>query len=544
MYIQYPNMDSLLPETLLLISECIGYLPIHVCRSWDKVVIYGSHVVNGIISRYGTTAALVDTGSVQEIRTILRCAYTVPMKVGDKDLLANAAARRGMDTMMRYAMSIGAIDYNTIAMYAMMGGRIGIVQYILNGYPHLHQDYIGRGAAYNGSIACIQWVANRFKCDWNWMASCAAEHGHMNTIQYIQTQCSSYLNYNYIAYGACSGGKIDILIWAIGNGANGYDYMCKCAVERGHMNIVKFLVTNYIDFIGHDEWDNMAYNSAFCGYIDIVKYTVENGATDYDRIAHGASSAGHYHILQWAIEKGATYTYGMATHAIAYNNLHMFHTIMGACSTSLHCHKYTSDRIVCAAAERGLMWLHEVGKYKYIVCTNSTKYIYSLAKGNHVDMVMAYLSTSIPTQWLQSLLSAALGGAAAGGHIGLIDTLIPRVPNGWDIVATNAAKYNLIDIFIYAMNHPITCWDIIANKAAKVGNATILRTAIINGASDMNDVAHIASFHGHYTLVKIAIDNGADDIDDIYNGADESNSDYILEYIDTLRNDRCMVIDE
>jgi ankyrin repeat protein len=114
-------------------------------------------------------------------------------------------------------------------------------------------------------------------------------------------------------YWACSCGNLNLVKYFVKIGANpcppaNYynDYPLGAAFEKGHFEVVKFLVEKGAEVKVY--WDLPFRTAALKGYLEIVKYFVEKGADvniDDDYAICAASVRGHLDVVKFLVQKGA-----------------------------------------------------------------------------------------------------------------------------------------------------------------------------------------------------------------------------------------------
>jgi ankyrin repeat protein len=83
-------------------------------------------------------------------------------------------------------------------------------------------------------------------------------------------------------------------------------YLIRTAAENGHLDIVKFLISEGVDV--HSDKDYPLRYSARYGHFDVVKLLIENGADIHsknNRALQQACNNGHLSIVQYLMNKGA-----------------------------------------------------------------------------------------------------------------------------------------------------------------------------------------------------------------------------------------------
>ena len=114
------------------------------------------------------------------------------------------------------------------------------------------------------------------------------------------------INHRFLAADSAKKGELPILVYAInkGNLTARRNYYLSVAAENGHLNIVKYLVEQGIDF---QEEDALVY-AVRNGHLDIVKYLVEKGSDIHinnEEPLREASKRGYLNIVKYLVERGA-----------------------------------------------------------------------------------------------------------------------------------------------------------------------------------------------------------------------------------------------
>lgn len=81
-------------------------------------------------------------------------------------------------------------------------------------------------------------------------------------------------------------------------------YSTYCGIENGHLNVVKYIIENYID----SSLSYLGYPlgvAAKKGYLDIVKYLIENGADISDNSLEMIYRKADTELIKYLIENGA-----------------------------------------------------------------------------------------------------------------------------------------------------------------------------------------------------------------------------------------------
>jgi hypothetical protein len=99
--------------------------------------------------------------------------------------------------------------------------------------------------------------------------------------------------------------SVKLLRWLINNGVDiEIKKTLQRAIEDGYLDTVKYLVENGADIRNVDSW-SLGFAIRH-GHLDTVKYLVENGADirDIDYWLEGAAAGGHFDTVKYLVENG------------------------------------------------------------------------------------------------------------------------------------------------------------------------------------------------------------------------------------------------
>ena len=161
-------------------------------------------------------------------------------------------------------------------------------------------------------------------------ANYAAVVGSNELAKYI-IQKYQLKDYNEIALNAAIGNNLELIEYAIENGANNYIEIAKTAASYGYINIVEYIVKNFgtgkiLEIIGKEgaahgfldiviyainmgayNINEMAYEAALNGYINIIEYLNDLGVKqlNFDQIALYGVKGGYLYVVNYAVAMGA-----------------------------------------------------------------------------------------------------------------------------------------------------------------------------------------------------------------------------------------------
>ena len=221
----------------------------------------------------------------------------------------------------------------------------------------------------------------------------SAYKGYLNLIKYLHRKGQTWDMYAYL--NAIIGGNLEVLKYLSQNGIpfidpnddidydNFYnsryrcldydddemydEHMCFYAAAYGHLDILKFLHKNKVEW---SEWVSTAaskYNNLEC-----LIYLRENGCQCSYNTCNYASRYGNLECLKYLHENGSKWCFETCINAIAYNNLECLkYAIENGCP-------YNDDTLECAVRNENLECL----KYLHKVKCKSNKYLYETAGRN------------------------------------------------------------------------------------------------------------------------------------------------------------------
>jgi ankyrin repeat protein len=110
--------------------------------------------------------------------------------------------------------------------------------------------------------------------------------------------------YNYAMYAAIEIGDVENTKLMIKYGAENFDIGMILASERGHLNLVKLMLEKLIYKEINKEkntLDKAACEAALNGHIEIVKFLIENGATNLKMIIAMAAFKGNLQMVEYIL---------------------------------------------------------------------------------------------------------------------------------------------------------------------------------------------------------------------------------------------------
>ena len=240
--------------------------------------------------------------------------------------VAEGAARGGHLYLVKYAVFLGARNFNTIAREAAYGKHYGIIDYavelgaknyfdvdaILNktykkhkvfprkrlGYNISDYNEFAKRAAINGNLDKVKYAIRMSADNFIVIALKAAKYGYLYILKYIYYLIGKKFNFTFRSAKRQRNDPNQPKI--ISTYRNAFYDIAERAAIYGHLHIIKYLVG-----IGVDNYQCMAECAASNGFIYIVEYLVGLGACNYVRIGAFGRVYRHDIIFYYAINLGA-----------------------------------------------------------------------------------------------------------------------------------------------------------------------------------------------------------------------------------------------
>ena len=161
-------------------------------------------------------------------------------------------------------------------------------------------DYL----ASKGLISYLEWAINKgFHCS-SEICYLATERGHLDVLQYL-VQFPSLHWKKKTAYIAATKGHIHILDWAIKHGCNWQPRTLSDAAYYGQLHVLQW--AQEVRLFGHFI---LGFEAAICmsaaagGQLEVLQWLRSQGYPWGDLLCANAAINGHQHIIEWAIANG------------------------------------------------------------------------------------------------------------------------------------------------------------------------------------------------------------------------------------------------
>lgn len=237
--------------------------------------------------------------------------------IHDFQALAEGAARAGREKLVEMAVSKGAKNFEKIGQSAAFGDSVELVKYAISkgaiNIPFM-LDKAGEGNA----IKVVKYLLKEYpnEASVNSLGYVAALNGHLDLVKYALENGANLIN--FIAYGAAKGNKLNVLEYLISKGANDFDGIAINATEGGHLNIVELAYDR-----GARNIEDIAAAAARYNQMDILSWAEKHGPINYQAIADNAAYAGDLELVKYAVSKGANNFQDIARNAALNNKLNV-----------------------------------------------------------------------------------------------------------------------------------------------------------------------------------------------------------------------------
>jgi hypothetical protein len=154
-------------------------------------------------------------------------------------------------------------------------------------------------------------------------ANCLAYYGYTELLNYLFTS-SGYLPTDSGICNAAISGYLDTVKWSLNNGLKYNSLICRDAAKHGRLNIIKWLKENSYPISSRTLGE-----AAGGGYLNIMEYIVNNvsGTILTADLYHSAISGNQMHIIKWLKENNCPMDDDMYTYAIIHKHIHILQWI-------------------------------------------------------------------------------------------------------------------------------------------------------------------------------------------------------------------------
>ena len=151
-------------------------------------------------------------------------------------------------------------------------------------------------AASGGYIELLKWARGE-GCPWNELTcSRAVKGGHLEVIQWLRARGCPWDEWT--CSSAAGAGHLGILRWAREQGCPWNEFTCSAAAIRGYLNVLQWAREEKCP------WDeDVCSYAAAGGHLELLKWTRGAGCPWDEGTARSAAESGHLKVLQWAISQ-------------------------------------------------------------------------------------------------------------------------------------------------------------------------------------------------------------------------------------------------
>jgi len=385
-----------------------------------------------------------------------------------------------------------------------------LLQLIKSGYDNV--DVIMKNAARLGLLNIVVKYSKRVSSFWNYVREVTNAREVRKSIIDFNTKF-----YNKIAKKGAIGGYIEIVEFAISQGANNFTTIAAEAAEKGNINIVGLVVKhkasnfdviaingargghfNVVEFAVHQGgnrmdisvFEDIAEYGAFAGSIEMVRLAMEHGARNTNEIAINAAAGGHENIVQLAINLGANEFKRMALEAAKGG----FVNIVKEVTTKLQGATYNGTRLSKLASKKQFQDWTDIGL--------------DAARNGHINVVELALKYGADPNRIAEV-------AAHNNHSDIVQLAIDRGADNVNDIAEYASDFGRVDILKLVIRYGADVWGDIAVGAARGGDVELLKEALKHGPSNYNKIAEGGASNCETEIVEIALSLGANNLDEI-----------------------------
>lgn len=218
--------------------------------------------------------------------------WSIDEGASDLEGIATFAAEGGHLNIVEWITEQESIElYNTLLCGAQEG-HFHIVKWILDQSFEIPLE-VALHAAIRGHLNIVKVLDHHEKSDFDRIAEYGAKGGYLDIVEWAIDKGAK--NFNDIAICAMEGGNVDVVKLALTKGAHNYNIIANMAARRGYLDIVKLTKDHMRGFGG------IAHYAAEEGCINIVKWAIEQGAKITTHLSKGAARSRKFNIIEWLL---------------------------------------------------------------------------------------------------------------------------------------------------------------------------------------------------------------------------------------------------
>lgn len=210
---------------------------------------------------------------------------------------ATKTACCGGHTTIAQMLIVRGANFDYALNGACRGGHKHIAQWALdNGARNWHTAL--RGACRGGRSDMVEWLVAKGANDWEGALSAACRAGQRELAERAIAHGAS--NWNWGLNASCRGGHDALAHWMVTKGADNFGYALSGACRGAHAALARKMARGTVD------WDYCLWRASQGGSLEIVQWALFNGATNLNGALGAACDYGHPHIQTLLIARGAT----------------------------------------------------------------------------------------------------------------------------------------------------------------------------------------------------------------------------------------------
>lgn len=241
-------------------------------------------------------------------------------------------------------------------------------------------------------------------------------------------------------------GDLDLIKYALQNGAYDVDRGLKYICKHTTLDIIKFLIE---ECKVSDKYLNEGlFLSCGIGNLDIAKYLVEHGANDFNGGMHDACRCGHLEMVKYMIECGAVdFNVGFRK-ACWYNQPHILKYLVEVyMTTSTNVLEQIKD---FNAGFIGACYSGNLDMVKYLVKLGANQFTKGFEYACHYNNrnIIDYL-----IELGVNNFNIGLREACCGGHLNIVEYMVALGANSYQESLSSARNYNNIHCLKFLINY-------------------------------------------------------------------------------------------
>ncbi|XP_046337771.2 ankyrin repeat domain-containing protein 17-like [Haliotis rufescens] len=463
---------------------------------------------------------------------------------GNNNLL-HLACRGGNVEVVKFVLSQGTLSINsrgwekmTPVITAADKGHKEVVELLVNEGADVtlvnkKGDNLLHSASRGGHVEVVKFVLSQGTLSinsrgWKRMtpAMTAADKGHKEVVELLVRKGADVslldIGHDTLLHLACRGGHVEVVKFVLSQGmvsinSRGWEKMTPVitAAEKGHKEVVELLVKEGADVtLVNKKGDNLLHSASRGGHVEVVKFVLSQGTLSinsrgWKRMtpAMTAADKGHKEVVELLVRKGADVSLLDIGHdtllhlACRGGHVEVVKFVLSQGMVSINSRGWKKMTPVITAAEKGHTEVVELlvkeGADVTLVNKKGDNLLHSASRGGHVEVVKFVLSQgtlSINSRGWKKMTPAMT--AADKGHKEVVELLVRK-----------GADVSLLDI-----GH-----DTLLHLACRGGHVEVVkfvlsldRVSINSRGWEKMTPAMTAAVKGQKEVVELLVSKGAD----------------------------------